>query len=906
MATSLAPDHDRPDWVSRFCAGTSRLLARRVPSIAADPDGPDDIAETVEAVCLMTARRRGRVASIRAGVLELANLLGLAIRRPTLVPTPDPPRHRRWPAWRLSLRFAWKRLVGARANAAWAIGTLALGIGLTTSVFSVLDSILWRPAPYPQARRLGELATYNVERKFTFMGFYAPPLLAAWRTQSDLFDRVEAFDTPVVPFEGDDGSETVSEAIVTPGLFSLLGAVPERGRLFVDGEGRTGTTDAVVVSDAFWRERLHADPDVVGRRLMIDNAPCHVVGVLPASFRFPSGGTEVWTPFDLDAPPRGATRALMPLVRIAPGRTFEAAAIEARARGGRIGVAVGEPANQTAVLYPLSDAVGDKTERSLWLLAAAVSFLFLVVAANVANLSLARALQRRRDLAVHAALGASTADLVRAAFIENALVAAIGCTAGTVLAAMLTRLARVSLPAAMTTAAFNAIALNGRAVLVAIGLGAVSAIVFGLPMAIFASRTSLSSALGAQSRSATGSRASRRVRSLLVVVEVAICTELLIGAALMTRAFVALEMAGKGFDAANLITVRVGLPASGYRDPGARRQFVDDVLARLRTTPGVVAATDGGLPTEARPIMLGPVTIDDRADQPTAPLIVPVHEVPASYFEALRLPLVSGRLFGPDDDRNTVIVSEDFARKYWPARSAVGARFRGANQEWQTIVGIVGNIRPMTSGGWQNEQDLYYQSGKAPDALQPRMSAAASIIDYRTLIVRAERSTDALTSVPRVIHTIDPHVVIWRTALVDRLYDDAIARPRTVFLLMAVFAGVGLLLAVAGMYGVLSHLVSQRLREIGVRFALGARPVDVGRVVLKSGVALAGTGLVCGLALSVAMARLATTLMTDVGKPDAVSVAIVVVVLGATALVASWSPALRAMRVDPVQLLRDE
>jgi predicted permease len=906
MAVPIAPDHHRPDWVGRLCTGAARLLARRVPSIAADPDGPDDIAETVQAVCLMAARRGGRAAAIRAGALELANLLGLALRRASSSPEPDPPHRRRWPAWQLSARFAWKRLVGARTNAAWAIGTLALGIGLTTAVFSVLDSILWRPAPYPHADRLVELATYNVDRKFTFAGFYSPALLRAWRAESDLFDRVEGFDTPVVPYEGDDGSETVAEAIVTPGVFSLLGAVPERGRLFTDGEGRSGASDAVVVSDAFWRERLHGDPEVVGRRLMIDNAPCHIVGVLPASFRFPNGRTEVWVPFDVGAPPGATARPLTPLARIAPGRTFEAAAIEARARGGRLGAAVGEPANQTAVLYPLSDTVDDKTVHSLWVLAAAVGFLFLVVAANVANLSLARALQGRRDLAVHAALGASAADLVRAAFIENALVAAIGCTAGTALAAALTRLARVSLPEAMTTAAFTQIALNGRAALVAVALGAVAAIVFGLPMAVFASRTSLTAALGAQSRSATGSRASRRLRSLLVVVEVAICTELLIGAALMTRAFVALETAGKGFDAANLITVRVGLPASGYRDPALRRQFVDDVLARLRTVPGVVAATDGGLPTDARPIMLGPVTLDDQPDRPTAPMMVPMHEVPASYFDALRLPLVSGRIFGPDDDRNTVMVSEAFAHKYWPARSAVGARFQGAGQDWQTIVGVVGNIRPMTSGGLQNGQDLYYQSGKAPAALQPRISAASSIIDYRTLIVRAEQGTDLLTNAPRVIHTIDPRVVIWRTALVDRLYDDAIARPRTVFLLMAVFAGVGLLLAVAGMYGVLSQLVSQRLREIGVRFALGARPADVGRLVLGSGLVVAGAGLACGLVLSAALTRAAATLLTDVGKPDALSVAVVVGVLGITALAASWSPAMRAMRVDPVRLLRDE
>ena len=374
----------------------------------------------------------------------------------------------------------------------------------------------------------------------------------------------------------------------------------------------------------------------------------------------------------------------------------------------------------------------------------------------------------------------------------------------------------------------------------------------------------------------------------------------------MTRAFIGLETASKGFDATNLITIRVGLPTAGYLDPAVRRQFVDDVLGRLRKTTGVIAATDGGLPTDARPIMLGPVTFADRPDQTTPPLIVPMHEVPHGYFDALRLPVIAGRLFTPDDDRNAVVVSEAFARKFWPGRSAVGGRFQGAGQDWQTVIGVVGDVRPMPGFGLQSRQDLYYQAGKAPQAMQPRMSASSSIIDYRTFIIRAERGADAVATTPRVIHAVDPHVVIWRTALVDHLYDDAIARPRTVFLLMAIFAGVGLVIAMAGMYGVLSHLVSQRVREIGVRFALGARPVDVGRLVLGSGVTLAAVGLVLGLGLAAALSRVAATVLTDVGPPDTTSVAVVIVVLGATAVSASWSPARRAMRVDPVVLLRDE
>src|SRR5690348_13330852 len=324
MAAVTPPmSHDRPGLLARCFASMARALARHVPAIAADAAGPDDVSATVEAVCVMAVRHRGRAAGLRAGLLELLNLAGLALRRRRVDPNPPAPPEppRRWPAMTLSARFAMKRLIGSRANAAWAIGTLALGIGLTTSVFSVLDSVLWRPAPYPDAARLVEMATYNTERKFMFAGFYSPPLLSAWRAQTDLVDRVEGFDTPTVPYEGDDGSETVAEAVVTPGLFSLLDAVPERGRLFVAGDGRSGTADVVVVSDAFWRDRLHGDSAVIGRRVMIDGAPVHIVGVLPASFRFPNGRTEVWAPFDVTAPPDGSARTLTPVARLAAGRT---------------------------------------------------------------------------------------------------------------------------------------------------------------------------------------------------------------------------------------------------------------------------------------------------------------------------------------------------------------------------------------------------------------------------------------------------------------------------------------------------------------------------------------------------------------------------------------------------------
>jgi putative ABC transport system permease protein len=913
MSWLAMPGRPPAEGISRASARLCRAVAQRIPLIAADSESPEDVAATVQAICLAAGQRHGRIGAMRAGILEVVSLMSLAIRvrkvssrsRPAGPGVPSPPRR---PSLALSFRLAWKRLVGARTNAALAVITLALGIGLSTAVFSVLDSIVWRPAPYPNADRLVELATANIERKFTFAGFYSPALLSEWRQEKLIFDRVEGYDTPTLPYRADDGQETVAAAVITPGLFSMLGAAPIRGRLFLTGDGRSGTDDVVVVSDAFWRARLHGDPNVIGRLLVIDDRPCHVVGVAPAAFRFPNGRIDAWMPYDIEAPPEGGTgaRTLTPVARIAPGLTFDQASRLARERGGSLSRAAGEPASQTAVVFRLSDSLDDKTLHGLWVLAGAVGFLFLVVSANVANLALSRSLQRARDVAVRASLGASPGDLLSEALVENALVAAIGCAAGVVIAWLLTRLAAGTLPVAMTTSAFNPIALNGRATLFAVALGSIAAVVFGLPVAVVASRSSMLGLLGSSSRSATGSVIARRLRATLVVLEVTVCTALLVGAALLTRTFIGLETASRGFDTANLISVRVALPAVGYADANVREHFVSDVLARLRATPGIEVATDGGLPTEVRPIMLGAVDFADRPNQPSGPLIAPLHEVPSAYFAALRIPLVTGRLFRPDDGPDAVIVSDSFAKKFWPSRSAIGARFRSQDREWQTVIGIVGDIRPMTADGWGRGLDLYYQTGKAPVALRPRMSLVSSVADYRTIVVRVNRPADAISLVPQVIHAVDPRVVIWRTARVDDLYTDAIARPRTVFLLMTIFAVAGLLLSMAGIYGVLSHLVSQRLREIGVRLALGARPADVGGLVLRSGVGLAAIGLVTGLGLAVVLTHAMATLVSEVGKPDFASMAVVVTVLLVTAVSASWSPARRAMGVDPVRLLREE
>jgi len=899
--------------VLAIVASTSRRLMRLA---GLPPRQVDEAATTTRDVCAAAYGRDGWTGLLRTSVFEWIDLVIQATRRRTGFrvetqsgSTGNPKSKERTRVMqRLShdIRLGWRGIVANRASAGIAMATLTLGIGLGTAVFSILDSMLWRPVPYPQADRLVELATFNTQRKFSFIGFYSPALLRAWRTQTDVFDRIEAYDTPSFVYTTDTGSDMIAGAVVTPGLLPMLGVRPEAGRALSPGDGDTGTANLVVVSDAFWRSKLRRDPGAVGRDLVLDGEHYRIVGILPESFRFPNGEIEAWIPYDVEHPPAGAqARTLTPIARLAPGITREAAASQAKSRGSRISAGAGEGSDSTAEVYGIRTDVDEKTRQSLWILLGAVGFLFLVVCTNVANLALARSLQQGRDLAVRAALGASRADLMRETLMESGLIALFGCATGVGLAALLIDVAIAVLPDAMTSSALNPVSLDWRAAAFAAALGGLSALLFGVPAALSASGTSVTQLLGASSRGSSASAASTRLRSALVVAEVSVSIVLLVGAALMTRSFLKLQAADKGFDSTNLISIRLGLPLQGYADRSVRDRFMLDAVDRLRATPGVLGATASGLPTELRPIMLGPVEFAHRPGDHTEPLIMRMHDVPPDYFAMLGMSLVDGRNFRADDPPESVIVSEALAKKYWPDGKALGGQFRSADHPWQVVIGIVGNIRPMAADQPAKQLDLYYQAGKAPQAMTPRMPVSA-IAEYRNLVVRAARPAEAIAMLPGVIHALDPRVVVWRTAMVDHLYADAIARPRLIFAVMAVFAGVGLLLALAGIYGVLSYLVTQRVREIGIRLALGAAPSDVGRLVLKNAFGLTAAGLVAGLALAAALTRAMQTLLYEVGPLDPLSMIGVSALLAATALAASWRPARRAMRVDPVTLLRQE
>jgi predicted permease len=813
------------------------------------------------------------------------------------------------------IRHAARRLRRVPTFTAATIFVLALGIGATTAVFSLVNGVLLRPLPYPEPERLVNLShTLQVAGIARVDQSDASFLL--YQRHNTVFEGVGAtrgFDVNVGELVGNPAqTERVFGTGVSASLFGVLRAKPIYGRGFLDGEDRKDHSRLVVLSEGLWRRKFGADSSVVGKQIMIDGAARTVVGIMPRTFQYPGPTTELWIPLAFDPPHANAgSFNFEGVARLKPGVTPEAAQAELDRLLPRIleefpsniPPAMWAQAHVRPVVTPLRDVIVGDVSRLLWILLGTVGVVLLIACANVANLFLVRGESRQRELAVRSALGAGLAGVL-AQYLSEALLLAIGGgVIGVGFAAFAVRLAG-SLPSSIDLPRLNEVRIDGTVLLFATGLTIISAIAVSLIPLMRARKIPISSVLKESGRSATTGGERQRARSALVIAQVALALVLVAASGLMARSFARLRDVRPGFDAERLLTMRMALPESKYATTASITQFYDRLLEQTRAVPGVKSAE---LTTWVPLTESHNNSVTQVEDHPLPPNSVPrVHDqvyVSAGYFTTMGAPLMTGRTFGTQDPAhpsNEAIVSRAFAERYWPKGNALGKRIRpGIDGPWLTIVGVAGDVH--LEALEKPADEAVYQPMVVADS--DTTSAPSSV----ALIIRSTGNADALAGpVRRIVHSLDPALPVYDEHLMTAIVASASARTRFTMLLLAIASGLALVLGAVGIYGVMAYGVSLRQREIGVRMALGARPVDVRQMISRQGVGLAAIGVAIGLAGALGVTRFLRGLLYNVSPTDPLTLGGTCVVLLAVALVASWIPARRAAGMDAAEALRSD
>jgi putative ABC transport system permease protein len=810
------------------------------------------------------------------------------------------------------LRLGVRRLVLAPTFTLAVVLTIATGIGLNTAMFTLVKGVILDPLPYPQPDALVAVYTRYLPSTgydFPYFSLSGPELLDVRRDVRSL--TVSAY-TGASWNAAPDGSEAerVQGVAATAELFNVLGVQAVRGRTFTASDGEPGAPCVTVVSDGFWRDRLGAAVDVVGRNIRLDGRPCTIVGVMPAGFMFPTDQIRLWTPLVLDPTDIRWDRQSHPYLaigRLAAGSTRDQA--EAELELLRAAWSDRFPDHYAkghfVVLRSLKEDLVDDLRFALLALLGAVGFVLLIVCANLAGLLLSRAEARRREVAIRTALGAARTRLVRQLLTEYLLLACVGGVLGLTLAQWMLPVLLAAHGGELPRG--GAFTLDGT-VLIFTALSAVLAgVIFGLAPALQLSRARVQDALAADGRTATARRSSVRLQSSLVVSEVALSVVLITGAILLLRGYVGLLRVNPGFDANGVQTFRLFTPSATYPTGGHVQRFYSELQARLAGLPGVASVgaitnlplQSAGAPDDFQIENAPPPAAGEPARNARFLMVTP------GALESLRVPLRRGRLLSDRDVRGqplVAVINETAARMYWQSDDPIGRRIRyyGDNQPWIAVVGIVGDIRSM--GLERDAPPAIY----VPHAQSPRPQYEGRAM---TMVIRGMTNRTASTLVPALRSTVaslDPALplsnVLPMTTVVDRSADE----PRFAALLMAFFAASALALGAVGIYGVLAYAVERRRMEIGVRLALGADRSSIYWLVLGRGLTLAVLGVVIGLGLAESVTRLLSGLLYGLRPAPVLTMTVVPLILLAAALAACAIPAWRATRVDPVLALRGE
>jgi putative ABC transport system permease protein len=807
------------------------------------------------------------------------------------------------------LRHGIRILARNRGFASVSVLTLALGIGATTAIFSILYSVVLRPLPFAEQDRLVVAWKRDTVSKNPFVELSRPEF-KDWEAQSRSFSGLAAMPTTAYGYgyvlTGRGDAVLLESAKVTGRFFSVLGVRPLLGRALEPGDDEVGAPRVAVLSHRLWRERFGADPHAIGETLALTGEGHTVVGVMPDDFEFPRG-VDLWLPLSSTMGARTAESRdavfLQAIGRLKAGTTLAQAEAELNTVIARVAAAHPETqaTGERVVIGPLADYLLGTARPALWLLLAATGMLLLIGCANIANLLLARAATRGRELALRAALGARRGRIVRQLASESLALAFCGGGMGLVLAHALLRGLIYFAPADIPR--LQEVRLDGTVLLFSIGVTLVASLFFGLAPALATPTDHLGATLSDGGSRLSGHVRGRKLRSLLIVAEVGICVVLLLGAALVLESFVKLQRVDLGFEPTHVLTMQLQPRGAAYETPASRRTFFRQLIDRLEERPGVVAASavlirplEGTVGWDA--------TFATEGQSPDEALRNPVanfEAVSPHYFRTLGIPLRAGRAFVADDDldrRRVVVVSEALARsRFGSAAAAVGRPLKlfpaGSDSPWRTIVGVASDVR---------YREL---TAVRPDVYIPLEQSESGRINH--FAVRTTTSPRALLATVREeVTALDPRQAVSSVATLDELLAANQARPRFNAVLLNGLSVAALLLALVGIYGVVAGSVVERTGEIGVRMALGARPGDVVRLVLAEGMRPVLIGLVLGLAAALALGRWIASLLFGVGATDAPTFLAVAVALVAVALLSCWIPARRATHVDPVAALRHD
>ena len=790
-----------------------------------------------------------------------------------------------------------------------AVIVLALGIGANTAIFSVVDAVLLRPLAYRDSDRLVTILM-NGEGPVSVANYID------WRDQSHSFAAMGAADYWSPNLTGVDAPEHIAGLKVTQSLFPMLGVDPLLGRVFVEGEDKDGGDREVILSYRLWQRRFSSDRNVLGKPIVLDGNAYIVVGVMAEGFHFaPFWATkaELWVPnaFGARIHNRGGNS-----LRIFARLKDDVSLTRARAEIASITARLEQQypgTNRDAVMTPLKEKVVGPIETPLLVLLGAVAFVLLITCSNVAHMLLARAATRQKEVAVRSALGARRGRLIRQFLTESILLGALGGAAGLLLAMIATRALIVISPANIPRV--QTVSIDLRAALFLFSATILTSVGFGLAPALQASSVNVNDTLKEGGRGGSEGVRRNRLRSLLVVSEFALALMLLVGAGLMIRTFAALEAVNPGFNPHNVISMIVSVSGSKEEDPGRRELFYRQLLERVRSLPGVQAAGAINHLPLAGDLWGWHFAIEGRpkprpGEEPGAVYRM----VTPGYFSAMRLPLVRGRDLTEADNvtaPGVVIVNEQAARQYWPGEDPIGKRVCFDDDTtnptaWLTIIGIAKDAK---QDSWTDKAtpEAYLAAFQNHDYLGDSGTEASKHMNYITLVARTALDPAlAASAMKEAARSFDRNLAITQVVTMDGVVAEANSQPRFEMLLLTIFAAVALVLAVVGIYGVISYSASRRTHEIGVRMSLGATRGDVLFLVVRQGVWLAVAGSVAGIAGALLLSRLMAKLLYGVQPTDPATFVVVAIGLGLVAMLACYIPARRAMRIDPIAALRYE